>query len=76
MSPQSDLRELAYGFDQETSAVIMAKLAVFKTMQGEEQMDVIKWLDRTLIKLVGRFAEYKADDANTFKLSREFSLFP
>ena len=54
----------------------MAKLAVYKTMQGEEPMDVIKWLDRTLIKLVGRFAEYKAEDATSFKLSREFSLFP
>ena len=54
----------------------MAKLAVFKTMQGEEPMDVIKWLDRTLIKLVGKFAEYKAEDPSSFKLSREFSLFP
>jgi protein transport protein SEC23 len=54
----------------------MAKLAVYKTMQGEEPMDVIKWLDRTLIKLVARFADYKAEDPNSFKLSREFSLFP
>lgn len=29
-----------------------------------------------LIKLVARFAEYKKDDPNSFKLSREFSLFP
>jgi protein transport protein SEC23 len=76
MSPMGDLRELAYGFDQETSAVIMAKLAVFKTMKSEEPMDVIKWVDRTLIKLVARFAEYKTEDASSFKLSREFSLFP
>jgi protein transport protein SEC23 len=54
----------------------MAKLSVFKTMQGEEPMDVIKWVDRTLIKLVARFAEYKAEDPSSFKLSREFSLFP
>lgn len=39
-------------------------------------MDVIRWLDRLLIKLVNRFADYKKDDPNTFKLSREFSLFP
>jgi len=39
-------------------------------------MDVIRWLDRLLIKLVNRFADYKKDDANSFKLSREFSLFP
>jgi protein transport protein SEC23 len=39
-------------------------------------MDVIRWLDRQLIKLVARFAEYKKEDAASFKLSREFSLFP
>lgn len=39
-------------------------------------MDVIRWLDRMLIKLVSRFAEYKKDDPNSFKLSREFGLFP
>lgn len=54
----------------------MAKYAVYKTMSGEESMDVIKWVDRTLIKLVARFAEYKSEDPSTFKLSREFSLFP
>jgi protein transport protein SEC23 len=71
-----DLREIAYGYDQETTAVLMAKQAVYKTMTGEENMDVIKWLDRTLIKLVARFAEYRKDDPSSFKLSREFSLFP
>lgn len=35
-------------------------------------MDVIRWLDRILIKLVSRFAEYKKDDAATFKLGKEF----
>lgn len=39
-------------------------------------MDVIRWLDRLLIKLVARFAEYKKDDPSSFKLSKEFSLFP
>lgn len=39
-------------------------------------MDVIRWLDRMLIKLVNRFAEFKKDDVSSFKLSREFSLFP
>jgi len=75
MSAAEDLREMAYGFDQETAAVIMARYAVFKTI-NEESIDVIRWLDRMLIKLVARFAEYKKDDPSSFKLSREFSLFP
>ena len=53
----------------------MARYAVHQTSE-QEPMDVIRWLDRQLIKLVGRFADYKKDDASSFKLSREFSLFP
>ena len=75
MSPPDDLREMAYGFDQETAAVLMARYSVYKTL-AEESIDVIRWLDRMLIKLVARFAEYKKDDPGSFKLSREFSLFP
>lgn len=51
MSANEDLREMAYGFDQDTAAVLMARYAVFKTI-SEESMDVIRWLDRALIKLV------------------------
>lgn len=71
MSPPDDLRDMAYGFDQETAAVLMARQAVYKTIT-EESMDVIRWLDRMLIKLVSKFAEYKKDEPSTFRLSREF----
>ena len=70
-----DLRELAYGFDQEAAAVLMARYAVHR-MQDQEALDVIRWLDRMLIKAVSKFAEYKKDDPQSFKLSREFSLYP
>ena len=75
MSSAEDLREMAYGFDQETAAILMARYAIHNTL-SQEPMDVIRWLDRLLIKLVARFAEFKKDDPSTFKLSREFSLFP
>jgi protein transport protein SEC23 len=75
MASTDDLRAMAYGFDQETAAVLVARYAVHKTL-AEESMDSIRWLDRILIKLTKRFAEFKADDVNSFKLSREFSLFP
>ena len=39
-------------------------------------MDVIRWLDRMLIKLTARFAEFKKDDPASFRMSKEFSLFP
>lgn len=66
---------MAYGFDQETAAVLITRYSIFKTF-SEDSTDVIRWLDRMLIKLVARFAEYKKDDPKSFKLSKEFGLFP
>ena len=75
LAAPEDRRELAYGFDQEAAAVLMARYSVVR-WQVDEPLDVIRWLDRMLIKLVSKFAEYKRDDPNSFKLSREFSLYP
>jgi len=75
LAAPEDRRELAYGFDQEAAAVLMARYSVVRC-QIDEPLDVIRWLDRMLIKLVSKFAEYKRDDPNSFKLSREFSLYP
>ena len=45
-------------------------------LNGQEEMDVIRWLDRMLIKIINRFADYKKDNPASFKLSSEFNLFP
>jgi len=39
-------------------------------------MDVIRSLDRLLIKLVNRFADFKKDDPASFSLSKEFNIYP
>jgi protein transport protein SEC23 len=67
--------ELAQGFDQEAACVMMARLGCLRA-ENEESIEVLKWLDRTLIRLVCKFAEYKKDDPNSFRLSKEFSLYP
>jgi protein transport protein SEC23 len=63
------------GFDQEASAVLMARYAVWKTY-SEFTFDILRWLDRTLIRLVNKFATYKKDDPQSFRLSNEFSYYP
>ncbi|EPR59669.1 Sec23/Sec24 trunk domain-containing protein [Toxoplasma gondii RUB] len=67
--------DVAPGFDQEAAAVLMTRLAVFKT-ESEESLDVLRWLDRKLIRLVARFADYQKDDPSSFHLSTEFSIYP
>lgn len=75
MTPGENYRELAYGFDQETAAILTSRQSI-TMLAGQEPMDVIRWLDRLLIKLVSRFAEFKKDDPSSFSLSKEFSLYP
>lgn len=63
------------GFDQEAAAVLMTRYAVFKT-QTEYTFDILRWLDRMLIRLVSKFAVYNKDDPSSFRLSHEFAYYP
>ena len=62
-------------FDQEAAAVVMARIAVFKS-EIEDGADVLRWLDRMLIRLCQKFAEYRKDDPMSFRLSENFSIYP
>lgn len=45
------LHHIAAGFDQEAGAVVMARLVVYRA-EIEDSPDVLRWLDRMLIRLV------------------------
>jgi protein transport protein SEC23 len=67
--------EVAQSFDQEAAAVLIARLCIEKGYK-EDGIEVLRWLDKSLIRLISKFAEYAKDDARSFKLSKEFSYFP
>lgn len=46
----ANLAEVARGFDQEAAAVLMARIAVHKTLT-EEPFDILRWIDRMLIRV-------------------------
>jgi hypothetical protein len=48
------------GFDQECGAVALARLAVYKS-ETEFAVDIIRWVDRNLIRLMAKFGEYQKD---------------
>lgn len=61
-------QEVGAGFDQETAAVLMARIAVHKA-EKEEAFDILRWLDRTLIRLVSKFATLTKNDPSSFRLA-------
>lgn len=50
---QTQIQSIAASFDQEAAAILMARLAVYRA-ETEEGPDVLRWLDRQLIRLVLR----------------------
>eukprot|EP00547_Thalassionema_nitzschioides_P003888 CAMPEP_0194199076 /NCGR_PEP_ID=MMETSP0156-20130528/227_1 /TAXON_ID=33649 /ORGANISM="Thalassionema nitzschioides, Strain L26-B" /LENGTH=810 /DNA_ID=CAMNT_0038923917 /DNA_START=169 /DNA_END=2601 /DNA_ORIENTATION=+ len=62
-------------FDQEAAAVLTARLAVSQT-ESDEVGDVLRWVDRSLIRLCSKFADYTPDDVNSFRLGPELALYP
>ena len=69
--------EVAASFDQEAAAVIIARIAVHKAEHGgEESAEVVRWLDRLLIRLCQRFGTYGKDDPQSFRLHPLFSIYP
>ena len=66
---------LAHSFDQEAAAVLMSRIAVFKA-EVDDGPDVLRWVDRMLIRLCSRFADYRKDDPSSFRLEKNFTLYP
>ena len=72
---QNNKYEVAQGFDQEAAVVLLTKMAIWKS-DTEDRIDVLRWVDKSLINLMQRFAEYNKDVPASFKLTKEFSFFP
>ncbi|KAL6007338.1 Protein transport protein S23 G [Asimina triloba] len=73
VAPQS--AEITSGFDQEAAATVMARLAIHRAEQCHSG-DVIRWLDKRLIRFASKFGEYVQEDPSSFRLSSNFSLYP
>ena len=75
MSGPSGDPAIAQSFDQEAAAVLMSRIAVFKA-EVDDGPDVLRWVDRMLIRLCSKFAEYRKDDPTSFRLEKNFTLYP
>ncbi|KAG5464492.1 hypothetical protein LSCM1_00682 [Leishmania martiniquensis] len=69
------IQDLVAAFDQETAAVLLAREAVHKT-DSMPLFDVLRWLDRTVVRLVSRFGQYTKDQPDSLRLPKEFVYFP
>ncbi|ORC85558.1 putative protein transport protein Sec23A [Trypanosoma theileri] len=75
VQPTTSMPELASSFDQEAAAVLLAREALHKA-DSTPLFDVLRWLDRTVVRLVSRFGDYLKDQPSTLKLPPQFVFFP
>ena len=54
---------------------VMARVATFRT-ENEEAFDLLRWLDRTLIRAGTKFGEYRKDEPDTFRLPPNCAIYP
>ncbi|XP_041353261.1 protein transport protein Sec23A-like isoform X2 [Gigantopelta aegis] len=71
----TNIQHISAGFDQEAAAVLMARIAVYRA-ETDDGPDVLRWLDRMLIRLCQKFGDYHKEDPNSFRFSENFSLYP
>lgn len=70
------LDQIGESFDQEAAAVLITRMCIDKNMKGEDSKEILKWIDKTLIRLTSKFGKYVKDVPNSFKLTKSFSYFP
>jgi len=71
----NNIEALSRGFDQEAAAVLTSRMVAYRA-QTEEVFDIMRWMDRMLIRLCAKFGTYNRDDPSSFHLSQHFSIFP
>ncbi|MCL4146915.1 UNVERIFIED_CONTAM: hypothetical protein GTU68_006188 [Idotea baltica] len=74
--PQTGLHHITAGFDQEAAAVLMARMAVNRAETDQDGTDVLRWIDRMLIRLCQKFGEYTPNDPNSYQFNDNFTLYP
>ena len=67
--------DIVAGFDQEATALLMARVSTFR-VEHEETFDLLRWLDRTLIRVGSKFGEYAKDSPETFRMPGPFAIYP
>lgn len=66
-----------FEFDQESAAVLLARMACYRTDTNEVNgQDIMKWIDKCLIRICQKFGDFQPSNPDSFRLRDDFSMFP
>lgn len=69
----ANIHHISAGFDQEAAAVVMARMAVYRA-ESDDSPDVLRWVDRMLIRLVSLRYNLCCLENIYFNLKKSMSL--
>ncbi|KAH9258371.1 hypothetical protein BASA81_003420 [Batrachochytrium salamandrivorans] len=70
------IKSISHSFDQQCAVVCLARVAILRIEEGESSLEVIRFIDRNLIKFCTQFAQFQKENPSSFALNEEFALFP
>jgi len=75
ISNQQKTTQMGESFDQDAAIVMIARMSVIKGL-SEDHKEILRWLDKCLIRLISKFAKYNKEDISSFKMPQQFYYFP
>jgi len=73
---ENAIADVKDGFDQDAAFILFARVAIRKLETEPSVNDVIRWVDKQLIKFCSKLGSYIKDVPNSFKLIDKLELFP
>ena len=71
----TNIKSILHSFDQQAAVVCLSRVAVSR-IESEAPLDIIRFVDRSLIRFCSQFGSYRKNDASSFMPSAEFAMLP
>lgn len=66
-----------YEFDQESAAVLLARMACSRSDSNEGTgQEILRWIDKSLVRVCQKFGDYHPNSPESFRLKESLSMFP
>ncbi|CAL6032558.1 Sec23 [Hexamita inflata] len=71
-----NMQTISTGFDQEAAATMVARIAAWRFEQTKSTEEVLRGVDRVIIKTAKSFCTFVPNDPNSVKFQSNFEFFP
>lgn len=75
-SHENALTDIKEGFDQDAAFILLARVTLRKIDTEPSVQDVVRWLDKQLIKFCHKMGKFIQDVPTSFKLIEKLEYFP